>query len=87
MRNRVPDVDVRATLGALVRILVASTVAAGLAVLAWWGLDAGLERSLGAQIVAVGLALGVATGAYLVACRALRVRELGSLLSLRRGDR
>ncbi len=85
MRNRVPEVDVRATLGALVRILVASAVAAGLAVLAWWGLDAVLGRSLGAQIVSVGLGLVVAAGAYLAACRVLRVRELGSLFALRRG--
>ncbi len=37
------------------------------------------------QILSVGLALGVGTAAYLGACRVLGVRELGSLLALRRG--
>ncbi len=35
------------------------------------------------QIVSLGLALAVAVGVYLAACRALRVRELQALLSLR----
>ena len=34
---------------------------------------------------AVGAGLAVATATYLGACRALRVRELGSLLALLRG--
>ena len=83
MRNRVRDVDARATAGALGRIVAASIAAAGLSVLAWWGVDAVVGRSLGAQLVSVGLGLGVATIAYLAACRALGVRELGSLLGLR----
>ena len=44
-----------------------------------------LGTTLGAQIVAVGCGLGLATGAYVLACRLLGVRELGSLLALRRG--
>jgi len=85
MRNRVRDVDARATAGALGRIVAASIVAAGLSVLAWWGVDAVVGRSLGAQLVSVGLGLGVATVAYVASCRVLRVRELGSLFALRRG--
>ena len=37
------------------------------------------------RCVSVGLGLGCRDGAYLAACRALGVRELGSLLALRRG--
>ena len=85
MRRRVRGVESAATLSALSRILVASIVAAGAAVLVWWGLDTALGRSLGGQVVSVGLGLVVGTGGYLAACRALGVRELGSLLTLRRG--
>jgi hypothetical protein len=78
-------VAVAVTLSALARILVASVVGAGVAAVVWWGLDSALGRSLGGQIVSVGLGLGIATGAYVLASRLLGVRELGSLLALRRG--
>jgi hypothetical protein len=39
---------------------------------------------LGAQLVSVGFALAAGAVAYLAACRALGVRELDALLSLRR---
>ena len=58
----------------------------GLAVLAWWAIDSLLGRSVGAQILSVGVGLAAATGAYLLACRRLGVRELGSLLALRRSE-
>jgi putative peptidoglycan lipid II flippase len=85
MWRRVGGVEAAATLTALARILVASVVASGLAVLVWWAVDEAVSRSLAGQIVSVGLALTVATVAYLGACRVLGVRELGSLLGLRRG--
>jgi hypothetical protein len=72
-------------LTALSRILVASCAAAGVAVLVWWALDDAAGRSLAGQLLSVGLGLTGATATYLAACRALRVRELGSLLELRRG--
>ena len=84
MWRRVGGVEVATTLTALARILVASVVASGLAVLVWWAVDEAVSRSLAGQIVSVGLALSVATAAYLGACRVLGVRELGSLLGLRR---
>jgi putative peptidoglycan lipid II flippase len=87
MRGRIRGaVEPAATLSALSRILVASVVAAAVATLTWWGLDAALGRSLGAQVVSVGLGLAVGTGGYVIACRLLGVRELGSLLALRRGS-
>jgi hypothetical protein len=40
-------------------------------------------RSFGGQVASVVPALAVAVAVYLVACSALRVRELDALLSLR----
>ncbi len=85
MWKRVGGVELGATLSALARILVASVVASGLAVAVWWAIDAALGRSTVAQILSVGLALGLGTAAYLGSCRLLGVRELGSTLALRRG--
>jgi hypothetical protein len=50
----------------------------------WKPVDSGLGRSFGAQVVSLGLALLAAGFTYLVACRTLRVRELETLLALRR---
>jgi putative peptidoglycan lipid II flippase len=86
MQRRVrTGVEAAATLSALARILVASVIGSAVAALVWWGLDEALGRSLGGQIVSVGLGLTIATVAYVLACRVLGVRELGSLLALRRG--
>jgi putative peptidoglycan lipid II flippase len=73
------------TLVSLVRITVAAVVATAAA----GGVYLGLEAALGhdtviAQIVAVGAALGTAAGVYFLLARALGVRELQALLSLRR---
>ena len=53
----------------------------------WWALDDALGRSLGAQLVSLGVALAAGGAAYLVACRALGVREIATLLSLRARSR
>jgi len=50
---------------------------------AWWALDDALGRSFPAQLASLGTALVLGSIAYLAACRALRVRELAALLSLR----
>ena len=86
IRRRVRAVDAATTLSALARIVVASAVAAGVAVLVWWGLDAAVGRSIGGQLVSVGCGLAIGTVSYLAVCRLLGVRELGSLLALRRGS-
>ena len=43
-----------------------------------------LGRSLGAQVVSLGLAIAGGVVAYALACRTLNVHELRALLSLRR---
>jgi peptidoglycan biosynthesis protein MviN/MurJ (putative lipid II flippase) len=82
LRRRLTRIDLRRTLGALVRIAAAAAVAA-LAFFVWFGLDRSLGRSFGAQAFSLLSALVTATGLYLGACRVLHVRELQALLSMR----
>jgi putative peptidoglycan lipid II flippase len=82
--RRVGGIDTGATLFALGRIILAAAVSSGLAALVWWGTDAVAGREAVGQILSVGLGLGAGTAAYLGACRLLGVRELGSLIALRR---
>jgi putative peptidoglycan lipid II flippase len=84
LRPRIDGVDANQTGSALIRILAAAAVLAGVAYGVWLGLDEVLGRSLAAQIVSVGGGLAAGGVAYLGACRALGVRELGALLALRR---
>ena len=66
---------------AVLRVTIASVALGAVAYALWYGLDQVLGRSLGAQIASLGVALAVGTAVYLVACRALRVRELSALRS------
>jgi putative peptidoglycan lipid II flippase len=68
---------------ALSKIAVAAALVAPVSYAVWRPLDSALGRSFPAQVVSLGLALTVAGAVYLGACRALRVRELQTLLSLR----
>jgi putative peptidoglycan lipid II flippase len=83
MRRRIGLEHVGRTLGVVLRILAAAAVATAAAFLVWYGLDAWLGRSLGAQLVSLSAGLAVAAGGYAVASRALGVRELDTLLLLR----
>ena len=65
------------------KIALASGLAAGAGWVVWWAIDHELGRSVAAQIFALIVALVAAADAYLVGCLVLRVRELGTLLSLR----
>jgi putative peptidoglycan lipid II flippase len=83
LRRRLGRLGGRAISVALSKILVAAALVAPAAYLVWRPLDSALGRSFPAQVVSLGLALAVATAVYFAACRALRVRELQALLSLR----
>jgi putative peptidoglycan lipid II flippase len=83
LRRRVGRLDMTATLRSFARVAAASAVLAGVSFAVWWGLDGALGRSFGAQVIALGAALALGGGAYLAACRALGVREVATLLSLR----
>jgi putative peptidoglycan lipid II flippase len=84
MRRRLGRIGFGEIANSVVRILAGAAALAAAAFATWYALDQALGRSFVGQLVAVGLALVVGTSAYLLACRALRVRELGALLALRR---
>jgi putative peptidoglycan lipid II flippase len=83
MRRRIGLEHVGRTIAVVGRIAVAGAVTAGGAFAVWYGLDAWLGRSLGAQLVSVAAALASAGLVYVGAARALRIRELEALLLLR----
>jgi putative peptidoglycan lipid II flippase len=84
LRRRLGSIELRESASAFLRIVAASAIAGAVAYGVWWGLDDALGRTLGGQIASIGISLLAATGAYALACRALGVRELQALLSLRR---
>jgi putative peptidoglycan lipid II flippase len=83
LRRRLGRLELRETVDSFARILVASAVVAGLSFGTWYAVDRAAGRSFAGQLASVGLALVIGVAGYLVACRALRVRELGALLALR----
>ena len=87
LRRRLGRLQGRQTIDAYMRTAVASGLAAAVAFGTWYGLDQWLGRSLGAQIVSVGLGLTLGVAAFLGAARILRIQELDALLSLLRRSR
>ena len=79
LRRRVGGVGLVRVTGAIVRVTVASVALGAVAFGLWYALDRALGRSVGAQIVSLGVALAVGGAVYLGACRVLRVRELDVL--------
>jgi putative peptidoglycan lipid II flippase len=82
MRRRIGRIEFGRTARTFLLVTLASVLLAAVAFLVWYGLDRALGRSLAAQALSVTFALAAGAGAYLVACRALRVREIDALLSL-----
>jgi putative peptidoglycan lipid II flippase len=83
LRRRIGGLALHETVRTFVLVTIASAVLAAVAYAVWWGLDKALGRSLGAQLVSLGVALGAGGLAYAFSCRLLGVRELEALLSLR----
>ena len=83
MRRRIGLGQLLSSGAAVLRILVASTLAAALAFAVWYGLEQLLGQGIVAQIVELAAALATAALVYLGAARALRIRELQALLLLR----
>ena len=84
LRNRVGDIEIRRTLWAAVRIVVAAGALALVSWGVWRGLDYALGDSFGAQLVVVTGALAAGALVYLAACLVLRVEETRPLLRLLR---
>jgi putative peptidoglycan lipid II flippase len=87
LRRRLGRIELGETTRATALIFAASLVLAAVAYAVWWPLDDLLGRSTGAQIVSLGAALAAGGAAYVLAARALKVRELEALLALRRRHR
>ena len=83
LRRRIGRIEFSETAVATVKIVVASAALAGASYGIWYGIDAALGRSFGAQLLAVSAALAAGSAAYLAVCRAAGVREIEALLSLR----
>jgi putative peptidoglycan lipid II flippase len=83
LRGRLGRVGGTAIAGALGKIVTASVLVAPAAYVVWRPLDSALGRSFPAQVVSLGLALAAAGVTYYLACRALKVREMQALLSLK----
>jgi hypothetical protein len=82
LRRRLGRIEGGALASTTVRVLIGGAVAGGVGRILWRAIDGGIGRSLPAQIVSLGVALGAATLAYLVACRLLQVEELRALRAL-----
>jgi putative peptidoglycan lipid II flippase len=83
LRRRLGSLDGRAIASSTLRIVAASAAVAVVSYGVWRPLDDALGQSFGAQVVSLGAALLAAGATYWIACRALRVREMRALLSLR----
>jgi putative peptidoglycan lipid II flippase len=83
LRSRLGRLDLVGTTRSFVLVTLASMVLAAVSYGVWRLLDDALGRSFTAQFVSVSAALLAGGIAYLVTCRALRVREMAALLSLR----
>ena len=83
MRRRVGLEQIGRTLGVVARVTLASLVAAGLAYVAWYAVDAVVGEGFVAQAVSLGAAFAVGGLVYVGLARALGLRELEALLLLR----
>jgi putative peptidoglycan lipid II flippase len=83
LRRRLGQIQFAEVWTSFVLVLVAAAVAGAAAFGVWKGLDAILGRSLGGQLASIVPALAAAIAAYLLVARALRLREMQALLSLR----
>ena len=82
LRRRLGGIDFGEIASSVLRIVAASALVAAAAYFTWAGLDEALGTSFIGQVVSVASALVTSTVVYLLACRALQVRERGALLAL-----
>lgn len=82
LRRDLGSIEGRATLSAIVRMLLAGAALAGSSWLVWHSLDSALGRSLWAQIVSLVAGIVVGVVVYAAAVLALRVPEAGQIRRL-----
>jgi putative peptidoglycan lipid II flippase len=83
LHRRIGRIDLTETARSFLLVCLASAALALVSFGVWWALDEALGRSFPAQLLSLGAALVCGGGVYLVACRALGVPEIATLLSLR----
>jgi putative peptidoglycan lipid II flippase len=83
LRRRLGRLELTDAIDSFGRVFVCSVVAGAVAFVIWKPLDELVGRSFGGQLVSLVPALALAVVAYLAAGRALKVREMQALLSLR----
>jgi putative peptidoglycan lipid II flippase len=86
LRRRLGRLDLTGIVDSFVRVTAAAAAMAGVAYLVWRLLDEALGRAFIDQVVSLGAAVAVAGLVYVLACRALGVREIQALRSLRGGQ-
>ncbi len=84
LRRRLERLELGRVADSFWRVVCAAGLAGAAAFAVWYPIDDALGRGLGGQLLALLPALAAAVVVYLAACRVLRVRELDTLLSLRR---
>jgi putative peptidoglycan lipid II flippase len=84
LRRRLGRIEFGETARATLLITLASAALAAVAYGIWRGLDGAVGRSLGGQLLSLGVGLAVGLCVYVAACRLLGVRELDALSQLRR---
>jgi putative peptidoglycan lipid II flippase len=75
LRLELGGLEVPRTLRAIAGMLAGAAILGGVSYGAWWLLDQALGRSLPAQIVSVGVAIGLGAAAYAGVVLALRIPE------------
>ena len=83
-RRRMGGFELGETARTFLLVCVASAVLAGIGWGVWYLLDSALGRSLPAQVVSLGMGLVLGFAAFFGVCRLLGVRELETMLRLRR---
>jgi putative peptidoglycan lipid II flippase len=84
LRRKLERIELVETTRTVLLVTIASALLAGVSYGIWTGLHHAFGGTFGAALAALLLALVGGLGAYLLACRLLGVRELETLLSLRR---
>lgn len=87
LRRLLGGIELGRLLDATIRISVASALLAGVSYGIWELLDEQLGRGLAAQIISLGVGLGLGAAVYLLAARLLRIPELEQILRLLRRRR
>jgi putative peptidoglycan lipid II flippase len=83
LRGRLGRIDFTDVARTFASVAVCSAVSGAVAFAVWKPIDAAVGRSFGGQVVSLLPALVLAVVAYLLAARALGVREMQALLSLK----